>query len=67
MIYKFSCEKCGYTHNCEIRISDYDYAKNNQKCPKCGGKMTRVFERFDGGISLSSGMYGIDGNGGWTA
>ena len=67
MIYPFECIGCKHKQNVDIKMSDYDKAKNEQKCPECGGKMIRVFEKFDGGISLSSGMYGIDNGGGWTA
>lgn len=66
MTYKFKCEKCDNEEDKTIAIDDYDKEKSNQICSKCGGHMERVLE-FGGSISLSSGMYGIDGNAGWNS
>lgn len=67
MTYQFKCEKCNNIEDKTIAIDDYDKEKNNQICSKCNSRMERVLG-FDGSISLSSGMYGIDSpNGGWNS
>lgn len=65
MEYRFRCPKCGNEQKIAIPMDEYDEKKNSQTCKKCGNLLERVIE-FSGSISLSSGMYGIDGNGGWT-
>lgn len=56
MKYKFKCPACKKTFDVEISMKEYDKEKNNQKCPKCNGKMDRVIEWQ--GIATGSG-------GGW--
>ena len=65
MEYRFRCPKCGNEQKIAIPMDEYDEKKNSQTCKKCGNLLERVIE-FSGSISLTTGMYGIDGNGGWT-
>ena len=44
MNYNFCCRKCKKNYEIDIKMADYDKEKNNQKCPKCQGKLDRVIE-----------------------
>lgn len=70
MNYNWKCKLCKKEFEQNISMSEYDSFKESEhECPFCK-KMTffeRVFEPFSGSIQLSNGMYGIDGNEGWTA
>lgn len=65
MMYRFQCSKCGSVFQVAIAMADYDNARNSVICPECKSKANRYFEAFEGGISLSNGMYGTS-NGGWN-
>ena len=65
-LYDFECSKCKNKEERDIPMKDYDKEKHNQICIKCGSKMIRIFEKWNGLVSLCDGMYGIDGNKGWV-
>lgn len=68
MTYKWKCNKCLAEFDESVPMSEYDkFKEETHECPNCGCKVKfeRVFEKFDGGIKLSSGMYGT-GKGGWN-
>lgn len=66
MEYTFICNRCLRRQVRSIPVDKYDEEKDKQVCSFCTGntKMERVIE-FDGGIKLSSGMYGT-GKNGWN-
>lgn len=44
MIYNFCCQKCKKEFEIDIPMKDYDKEKNNQVCPECNSKLSRVIE-----------------------
>lgn len=66
MVYNFTCPLCKRVYQKEIKMSDYDEEKTKQFCDDDKTKLERVFEKFDGNIKLSSGMYGTS-QGGWNS
>lgn len=66
MVYSFVCPVCKKVFERNIPMSKYDEEKNKQFCEYDKEKLERAFEKFDGNIKLSSGMYGT-GNGGWNS
>lgn len=63
--YDFKCKNCGMQAEIDIPMSTYEQEKDKQVCANCSGKMERVFV-WNGGVTLCSGMYGIDGKNGWN-
>lgn len=66
MRYDFKCNKCKKIVEVSFPMSDYDKEKDKQFCPDCKEKMERVYEA-NVGVSLCTGMYGIDGKSGWNS
>lgn len=64
MTYDFKCEVCEKEVELNIPMDEYSEVKDKQTCD-CGGKLTRI-QGWQGGVTLCSGMYGIDGKKGWT-
>lgn len=68
MNYKWKCQACKREFEQNVSIDSYDSFKESEhECPLCkkNALFERVFETFDGSISLSAGMYGT-GKGGWN-
>lgn len=63
--YNFKCTKCDNIDEKEILMNDIKVEQEKQTCSKCGAKSERLWETW-AGTTLCSGMYGIDGNKGWT-
>lgn len=68
MNYKWKCRNCKKEFEQDVSMNNYDSFKvSEHECPFCKKttNFERVFEKFDGGITLSNGMYGT-GAGGWN-
>lgn len=64
--YDFQCTECSNIEEKDIPMSEYDKEKDKQICSRCGSKAVRVWNTTVG-VSLCSGMYGIDGKSGWNS
>lgn len=58
MLYKFYCAKCDENVTVEILMRDYDNAKGNQVCERCGGPLRRVIEWSGTAEGHGDGWYG---------
>lgn len=58
--YDFECEECKTTFEVEIPMSEYSEKKDNQVCPNCGKKLTRVMNQISGTIYNCGGFYDTD-------
>jgi putative FmdB family regulatory protein len=54
--YEYECQKCGHTFELFQSMSD----KPRQRCPKCRGKVIRLFGTGAGIIFKGSGFYQTD-------
>ena len=61
MIYRFSCENCKKNFEVEIPMDAYKKEKDNQFCPICNSKMTRVLEWTGVAIGSGDGWFGKKG------
>ena len=65
MTYIFKCTECPNEEERDIPMNKIKEQSEKQFCSACGEQMERVWQPW-GGTALCSGMYGIDGNKGWT-
>lgn len=63
--YDFQCTECSFTEEKDIPMNEIKEQSEKQTCSKCGAKQVRIWQTW-AGTTLCSGMYGIDGNKGWT-
>lgn len=54
--YDYECQKCGHTFEVSQKMTD----KPLSKCPKCEGKLKRLFGSGAGIIFKGSGFYATD-------
>lgn len=66
MVYQFKCPECGQQRFIDIKISDYDNEKHNQKCTNCNSYMQRVLE-WSGPATNLGGYSDVAGTARWQS